>query len=197
MNLEDLKNEIYKLKRFFEEPIFSFLAPTETVSLSQVIEIIDNFVLKQEEQVFDHEMYVKAIKETADKGHLVIDGERYSLVKRPTVPKFVADWISEHRGEFDLYPALRKLENGSTRDYVTYKWYRENVLGFLIAYLTRDYEVEEEIKTYRFTQNAFMEQDFSAATYEEAEKMAQDEWNRMFEKEGLFGEPEFEGWVEE
>lgn len=42
-NREELQNEIYKLKRFHEESNFSFLPPIETVSISQVIEIIDNY----------------------------------------------------------------------------------------------------------------------------------------------------------
>ena len=60
----------------------------------------------------------------------------------PVIPKYVAKWISEHREEFDLCPALRRLEAGSTRDYPAYKWYRKNTRKFVNAYLTGEYEVE-------------------------------------------------------
>src|SRR5699024_1091009 len=56
--------------------------------------------------------------------------------ERLTIPNYVAKWISEHHEKFDLYPALRRLEEGSTRDYDAYKWYRKNTRKFVNAYLT-------------------------------------------------------------
>ena len=62
----------------------------------------------------------------------------------PVVPKHVGEWITKHRDTYDLYPALRTLEyNTSTWEQV-YKWYRENTHKFVNAYLTGEYEVEEE-----------------------------------------------------
>ena len=68
--------------------------------------------------------------------------------KLPVIPNYVAKWISEHHEKFDLYPALRRLEEGSTRDYDAYKWYRRNTHTFVNAYLTGEYEIEQEPKYY-------------------------------------------------
>lgn len=66
----------------------------------------------------------------------------------PVIPKYVAEWITKHRDTYDLYPALRTLEyNTSTWEQV-YKWYRENTHEFVNAYLTGEYEVEEETLYY-------------------------------------------------
>ena len=62
----------------------------------------------------------------------------------PVIPKFVADWIIKHRDTFDLYPMLKRLEKNSSTWELTYKWYRENTHTFVNAYLTGEYEVEEE-----------------------------------------------------
>ena len=62
----------------------------------------------------------------------------------PVIPKHVGEWITRYREKYDLYPALRTLEyNTSTWEQV-YKWYRENTHKFVNAYLTGEYEVEEE-----------------------------------------------------
>lgn len=66
----------------------------------------------------------------------------------PVIPKFVADWITQHRDTFDLYPMLKRLEKNIKRRELTYKWYRENTHTFVNAYLTGEYEVEEEQKYY-------------------------------------------------
>lgn len=80
----------------------------------------------------------------------VVDLQNLLVPKQelPVIPNYVAKWISEHHEKLDLYPALRRLENGSTRDYVAYKWYRKNTRKFVNAYLTGKYEVEEEQKYY-------------------------------------------------
>ena len=66
----------------------------------------------------------------------------------PVIPNYVDEWISEHREKFDLCPALRRLEAGSTRDHPAYKWYRKNTRKFVNAYLTGEYEIEQEPKYY-------------------------------------------------
>ena len=62
----------------------------------------------------------------------------------PVIPKYVADWITKHRDTFDLYPMLKRLEKNSSTWELTYKWYRTNTHEFVNAYLTGEYEVEEE-----------------------------------------------------
>ena len=62
----------------------------------------------------------------------------------PVIPKNVADWITNHREKYDLYPALRTLENNTLVWGRIYEWYRMNTHKFVNAYLTGEYEVEEE-----------------------------------------------------
>ena len=66
----------------------------------------------------------------------------------PVIPKFVAEWISVHHEQFDLYPALKRLEleNNALSWKDVYEWYRRNTHTFVNAYLTGKYEVEEEQK---------------------------------------------------
>ena len=64
------------------------------------------------------------------------------------IPQFVADWISERNEIFDLYPALKRLENSALSWEDVYEWYRKNTSKFVNAYLTGKYEVEEEQKYY-------------------------------------------------
>lgn len=65
----------------------------------------------------------------------------------PVIPKFVAEWIETHLEQgLDLYPVLKKLEDNSRLWRKGYDWYRENTLDFTIAYLTKEYKVEEEQK---------------------------------------------------
>ena len=62
----------------------------------------------------------------------------------PVIPKFVADWVIRHRDTYDLYPALRMLENNTLVWGEIYEWYRMNTHKFVNAYLTGEYEVEKE-----------------------------------------------------
>ena len=66
----------------------------------------------------------------------------------PVIPKYVADWITRYREKYDLYPALRLLENNTFVWGEIYEWYRMNTRKFVNAYLTGEYEVEEEQKYY-------------------------------------------------
>lgn len=61
----------------------------------------------------------------------------------PVVPKHVGDWITNYREKYDLYPALRLLENNTLVWGSIYEWYRMNTHKFVNAYLTGEYEVEE------------------------------------------------------
>ena len=62
----------------------------------------------------------------------------------PVVPKHVGEWITRYREKYDLYPALRLLENNTLVWGEIYEWYRMNTRKFVNAYLTGEYEVEEE-----------------------------------------------------
>ena len=62
----------------------------------------------------------------------------------PVVPKYVDEWIRKHRDAYNLYQALRKLENNTLFWGPIYEWYRMNTQKFVNAYLTGEYEVGEE-----------------------------------------------------
>lgn len=62
----------------------------------------------------------------------------------PVIPRYVAEWITNHREKFDLYPALRTLEHNTLVWGLIYEWYRTNTHKFVNAYLTGEYEVKEE-----------------------------------------------------
>ena len=66
----------------------------------------------------------------------------------PVVPKHVGEWITRYREKYDLYPALRLLENNTLVWGEIYEWYRMNTRKFVNAYLTGEYEVEDEQKYY-------------------------------------------------
>ena len=95
----------------------------------------------------------------------------------PVIPKHVADWITQYRKVFDLYPALKKLENNSLIWELVYKWYRMNTHKFVNAYLTGEYEVEKEplyyalIKGYEFPSGLLSLHDGHLT------KMTKEDWN--------------------
>ena len=66
----------------------------------------------------------------------------------PVIPEYVANWIIRHRDAYNLYQALRKLENNTLFWGPIYEWYRIYTHKFVNAYLTGEYEVEEEQKYY-------------------------------------------------
>ena len=75
--------------------------------------------------------------------------KKYDELHKPIIiPQYVADWITKHRDTYDLYPALRLLENNTLVWEEIYEWYRMNTHKFVNAYLTGEYEVEEEQKYY-------------------------------------------------
>lgn len=160
-NIEWLKREIPNLRGYAVviDEIDGGLNPVITISLKDVYRLINQLDEPEvtHEQVVEwienNEFYCHATAETVlenavDKGELGYYGTKYSVVEKPVIPKFVADWIVSHRDTYDLYPALRTLEyNTSTWEQV-YKWYRENTHEFVNAYLTGEYEVEEETLYY-------------------------------------------------
>lgn len=65
-------------------------------------------------------------------------------IDNPVIPQFVADWIEIYvEYGYDLYRALKKMENNARHWERTYDWYQNNTLEFVLAYLTQEYEIEE------------------------------------------------------
>lgn len=65
-------------------------------------------------------------------------------IEKPVIPQFVADWIEKYvEYGYDLYRALKKMENNARHWERTYDWYQNNTLEFVLAYLTQEYEIEE------------------------------------------------------
>ena len=97
----------------------------------------------------------------------------------PVIPKYVADWITQYRKVFDLYPALKKLENNSLIWELVYEWYRMNTHKFVNAYLTGEYEVKKEplyyalIKGYEFPSGLLSLHDGHLT------KMTKEDWNEL------------------
>ena len=95
----------------------------------------------------------------------------------PVIPKYVAEWIIRHRDILDLYPALRTLEyNTSTWEQV-YKWYRENTHEFVNAYLTGEYEVEEETLYYALIKGHEFPSGLLSLHDGHLTKMSKEDWN--------------------
>lgn len=70
--------------------------------------------------------------------------KKYDELHKPIIiPQYVAEWITRYREKYDLYPALRLLENNTLVWGEIYEWYRMNTHKFVNAYLTGEYEVEE------------------------------------------------------
>ena len=92
----------------------------------------------------------KLIKSSPDiEKELQLVIKKYDELHKPAViPQYVAEWIIRYREKYDLYPALRLLTNNTLVWREIYEWYRMNTHKFVNAYLTGEYEVEEEQKYY-------------------------------------------------
>ena len=156
-DIEWLKREIPNLRGYVVviDEIDGGLNPVTTISLKDVYRLINQLDEPEvtHEQVVEwienNEFYCHATAETVlenavDKGELGYYGTKYSVVEKPVIPECVAEWITKHRDTFDLYPMLKRLEKNSSTWELTYKWYRENTQKFVNAFLTGEYEVEEE-----------------------------------------------------
>ena len=119
---------------------------TKCELLNKVYDILSQL---DEPEVLSHEWIERNTSPVDDEGRLYIwkrDLENLIVPKKesPVVPKHVADWITRYREKYDLYPALRLLENNTFVWGEIYEWYRMNTRKFVNAYLTGEYEVEEE-----------------------------------------------------
>lgn len=124
------------------EVIENLLVPKQEITEKQVINWLDN------NEFYDHITAETVLERAVDKSELSYYGTKYSVIETPTIPKYVAEWITNHREKFDLYPALRTLEHNTLVWGLIYKWYRTNTQKFVNAYLTGEYKVEEEQKYY-------------------------------------------------
>ena len=77
-----------------------------------------------------------------------IEQQKEEIGELTVVPKHVGEWITRYREKYDLYPALRLLTNNTLVWREIYEWYRMNTHKFVNAYLTGEYEVEDEQKYY-------------------------------------------------
>ena len=137
------------------------------VSANELLDTLANLVAKQhaygtekpveitEEQAWEV-IHGKYGDETLQNNIDYVESQGYVVIEKPVIPQFVADWISGHHEKFDLYAALRRLEEGSTRDYDAYKWYRKNTHTFVNAYLTGKYEVGGKQKYYLKIGNLYL-----------------------------------------
>ena len=113
------------LIEFSEELHESIVRAFDVEATSKTIEMLTGMTLEQ-------------IIEEVRESEIVLKKEQ------PVVPKYVADWISKHSGGFDLYPALKRLENNALSWDDVYEWYRGNTSKFVNAYLTGEYKTEEQ-----------------------------------------------------
>ena len=142
-----LKEEVGELNlvdTVFEADGVSYI--DTAVSVMQVYDLIDEL---DEPEVLSHKWISDHIifNEKEDAEYIYADELQNLIVPKqelPVVPKRVGEWITRHREKYDLYPALRLLENNTLVWGEIYEWYRVNTHKFVNAYLTGEYEVEEE-----------------------------------------------------
>ena len=145
-----LKEEVGELNlvdTVFEADGVSYI--DTAVSVMQVYDLIDELdepeVLSWEWIHENKEMYL--INDTSE--NAVPDYKLRNLLvpkqELPVVPKHVGEWITRYREKYDLYPALRLLENNTLVWGQIYEWYRMNTREFVNAYLIGEYEVEEPL----------------------------------------------------
>ena len=150
-NIEWLKREIPNLRGYAVviDEIDGGLNPVITISLKDVYRLINQL---DELEVLSYEWIdsnsVNASSDGVTEEYVHVDDLKNLVIPKqelPVVPKFIAEWIETHLEQgFDLYPVLKKLEDNSRLWTEGYNWYRENTLDFTIAYLTKEYKVEEE-----------------------------------------------------
>lgn len=89
--------------------------------------------------------YVRGVNEAVSRVKELLDQlDESEKVETLVVPKYVDEWLTRYREVYDLYPALKDLEDNTLGWELTHKWYRTNTHKFVNAYLTGEYEVKEE-----------------------------------------------------
>ena len=146
-----LKEEVGELNlvdTVFEADGVSYI--DTAVSVMQVYDLIDEL---DEPEVLSQDWVDKHAEYYEYLGYEVVPVDKLKTLiipkqELPAVPDYVADWITRYREKYDLYPALRLLENNRFVWGEIYEWYRMNTHKFVNAYLTGEYEVEEETLYY-------------------------------------------------
>ena len=150
--LESIREEIWEEMLRIEDKRLDQWADIKYQTLREVLQKLGHLdepeVLSQE-WIDDNSVYASFDGLTGEYVH--VDDLQNLLVPKqelPVIPNYVAKWISVHHEQFDLYPALKRLENNALSWEDVYEWYRKNTRKFVSAYLTGKYEVEEEQKYY-------------------------------------------------
>ena len=131
-----------------QEPIEEYEKESEETEVKKDIEFSEE-LQKSIMRAFDVEETFKTIEALTGMtleqiAEEAINGGIVPKQKLPVIPNHIAKWISVHHERFDLYPALKRLENNALSWEDVYDWYRKNTRKFVNAYLTGKYEVEEE-----------------------------------------------------
>ena len=110
------------------------------VTHEQVVEWIEN------NEFYCHATAETVLENAVDKGELGYYGTKYSVVKKPVIPKFVADWLDDNIERYKtVYSFIISLVEvfGDTVPEKVWTYASENPDTMARAYLD-GYEVEEE-----------------------------------------------------
>ena len=169
-DIEWLKREIPNLRGYAVviDEIDGGLNPVTTISLKDVYRLINQLDEPEvtHEQVVEwienNEFYCHATAETVlenavDKGELGYYGTKYSVVEKPVIPKYVADWWERDGDSVTLYGGLQvkkkhkfglisNFHDKGLGDYLSRveDWLDENKSIFLELVNGKPYEVDEE-----------------------------------------------------
>ena len=113
------------------------------VTQEQVMHWIDN------NEFYDHITAETVLANAVNKGELSYYGTKYSLVKKPVIPKFVAEWY-ERKGKKSSWSSwFYKWGRGDHRTVLEVKiirWMEDFNEGLFVDMFRYGYEVEEEHK---------------------------------------------------
>lgn len=120
--------------------------------LSQELPVISEYIVELIKRAFDLGTTSKTIEaltgmtieQVAEK---IIDGKLVPEQELPVIPKYVADWMEENStGRCAWWKKIAEWEGEvPDKDRKVYDWYTQsNEDTFIIAWITRHYEVEEE-----------------------------------------------------
>lgn len=135
------ENQAYEIINRQFESLYGESEETEVKNIEWAIKEIESLETEESQNYPHDEMIEKEIV----LGILnQLDEPEVLSQELPVIPKFVADWIERFVERYDLYPALKHLENHFLDWKDVYKWYRKNTFKFVYAYLTKEYEVEKQ-----------------------------------------------------
>ena len=121
------------------------LVPKQEVTEEQVMHWIDN------NEFYDHATAETVLANLFDKGELGYYGTKYSLVEKPVIPKFVAEWYEREGKKSSWWSWFYKWGRGDHRTVLevkTIRWMEDFNEGLFVDMFRYGYEVEEEQKYY-------------------------------------------------